>query len=75
MLDAFSFERHTLKNGLVVLLQNDMRCPVFSFQTWCRAGSARDPRGLTGMAHLFEHLMAVEEKWKEVRGSGHLPKI
>ena len=46
-----------LSNGLTVLVQPDHRTPVFSFQTWVRAGSASDPSHRTGMAHLFEHLM------------------
>ena len=56
-LIKFPFIRHRLDNGLVVLLQRDDRAPVVSLQTWCRAGSAVDPTGKTGMAHLFEHLM------------------
>ena len=57
MTGGFHFTRHRLPNGLVILLQPDPRAPVVSFQTWCRAGSAVDPDGRTGMAHLFEHLM------------------
>lgn len=50
-------ERHTLPNGLIVLLQPDPRASVFSFQTWFRVGGAQLHGGRTGLAHLFEHLM------------------
>ena len=54
---SFPFERYHLANGVRVLLQRDERSPIVSLQTWCRGGSAMDPNGKTGIAHLFEHLM------------------
>ncbi len=47
----------TLDNGLRVLLLEDHRSPIVSFQVWYRVGSRNEPRGLTGMAHLLEHMM------------------
>ena len=50
-------ERFTLHNGLKVIIWEDHRAPVFSFQTWFGVGSRHEQPGRTGMAHLFEHLM------------------
>jgi zinc protease len=47
----------TLDNGLRVLLLEDHRSPIVSFQTWYRVGSRNEQRGLTGLAHFLEHLM------------------
>jgi len=47
----------TLDNGLRVLLLEDHRSPIVSFQVWYRVGSRNEPRGATGMAHLLEHMM------------------
>jgi zinc protease len=47
----------TLDNGLRVLLLEDHRSPIVSFQVWYRVGSRNEPPGRTGMAHLLEHMM------------------
>ena len=47
----------TLENGLRVLLLEDHRSPIVSFQVWYRVGSRNEQRGATGIAHLLEHLM------------------
>ncbi|MBI2553824.1 MAG: insulinase family protein, partial [Candidatus Rokubacteria bacterium] len=43
----------TLDNGLRVLLLEDHRSPVVSFQVWYRVGSRNDRAGATGLAHLL----------------------
>lgn len=57
--DVASFEKRTtvkvLKNGLTVVLCERPEAPVFSFFTIVDAGSAQDPQGQSGMAHMFEH--------------------
>lgn len=45
-----------LPNGLTLILCNRPEAPVFSFFTIVNAGSAQDPKGETGLAHMFEHL-------------------
>ncbi len=45
-----------LDNGLIVLTLEDHATPVVSFQMWVRVGS-RDESRVTGLAHLFEHMM------------------
>ena len=52
----FDVEKYKLKNGLTVLLHQDMNAPLINYQTWYRVGGKDDPLGQSGMAHLFEHL-------------------
>ena len=47
----------TLDNGLRVLLLEDHRSPIVSFQVWYRVGSRNEQRGHTGIAHFLEHMM------------------
>jgi zinc protease len=52
-----SMEKHTLDNGLTVILVEDHTVPIVSYQTWFRVGSVDEKPGITGISHLFEHLM------------------
>jgi zinc protease len=52
-----SFTRHTLANGLDVLLHEDHGCPIVAINVWYHVGSKNERPGHTGFAHLFEHLM------------------
>ncbi len=52
-----NFERHILKNGLTVLLNQDLNTPLVSFNILYDAGSKYENENKTGLAHLFEHLM------------------
>ena len=45
-----------LANGLTVLVCERPEAPVFSFFIHVDAGSVQDPRGKTGLAHMFEHM-------------------
>lgn len=49
--------RYQMANGLEIIVWEDHNAPVVSYQTWFRVGSRHDPKLLTGIAHLFEHLM------------------
>jgi zinc protease len=46
-----------LENGLHVFLTENKQAPIVSIQHWVRGGSLHETIGLTGMAHLFEHMM------------------
>jgi predicted Zn-dependent peptidase len=46
----------TLPNGLHLILAERHEAPVVSFHTYVKAGSANDPSGQTGLAHMFEHM-------------------
>ncbi len=48
---------HRLANGLEVLLLEDHRAPVAVVQVWYRVGSRDERPGLTGLAHVLEHMM------------------
>lgn len=50
-------ETFTLRNGLQVVVITDRRAPVVTHMVWYRVGSADEPRGSSGIAHFFEHLM------------------
>jgi zinc protease len=52
-----SFTKHTLANGLDVLLHEDHSCPIVAVNLWYHVGSKNERPGHTGFAHLFEHLM------------------
>src|SRR5262249_52506558 len=51
------FEKFRLDNGLTVLVHEDHMWPVVNVAVWYHIGSADEPAGKTGFAHLFEHLM------------------
>ncbi|HEV2114217.1 MAG TPA: pitrilysin family protein [Terriglobales bacterium] len=58
--DLAAFEKRTtvkvLPNGLTILVCERHEAPVFSFFTRVDAGSAQDPKGMSGLAHMFEHM-------------------
>jgi predicted Zn-dependent peptidase len=58
--DLASFEKRTsvrkLDNGLTVILLERHDAPVFSYATFVNAGSAQEVPGITGLAHMFEHM-------------------
>ncbi|HEX8841370.1 MAG TPA: pitrilysin family protein [Sphingomicrobium sp.] len=47
----------TLKNGLTVIVHEDHKAPIAAVSVWYNVGSKDEPKGKTGFAHLFEHLM------------------
>ena len=51
------YEKHTLENGLDVIVHEDHGCPIVAVNLWYHVGSKNERPGLTGFAHLFEHLM------------------
>lgn len=58
--DLASFEKRItvkkLPNGLTVLIMERPEAPVFSFFTHVDAGAAQEVLGITGLAHMFEHM-------------------
>src|SRR5262249_54188389 len=51
------YEKFELPNGLTVVAHEDHKAPVVNVAVWYHIGSADEPAGKTGFAHLFEHLM------------------
>ncbi len=64
--DGIPFLRHTLANGLDVLIHEDRHIPMVAVNVWYHVGSRHEQPGRTGFAHLFEHLM--------FKGSAHHPQ-
>lgn len=60
------YEKYKLSNGLEVILHENKNHPLVSVNIWYKAGSSNEPKGKTGIAHLFEHMM--------FQGSEHVPK-
>ena len=58
------FTKHTLSNGLQVILLESHSVPVIDLQVWYHVGGKDEQPGRTGFAHLFEHLM--------FKGSAHV---
>src|SRR5579864_3969257 len=58
--DLASFEKRItvqkLANGLTVVIMERPEAPVFSFYTHVDAGAAQEVGGITGLAHMFEHM-------------------
>jgi predicted Zn-dependent peptidase len=46
----------TLPNGLHFIVCERHEAPVVSFHTYVNAGSVDDPKGKSGLAHMFEHM-------------------
>jgi zinc protease len=61
-LPHIAYEKYTLPNGLDVILVEDHRLPVVAVNIWYHVGAANEEPGLTGFAHLFEHMMFAASK-------------
>jgi zinc protease len=46
-----------LQNGLFVTFSQDHTAPIVAVNLWYHVGSANERSGLTGFAHLFEHML------------------
>jgi zinc protease len=47
----------TLPNGLLVLALEDHTVPSVAYYTYFKVGSRNEHPGITGLSHLFEHMM------------------
>ena len=66
----YRLSRHTLDNGMHVVINHDPTAPGEALNIWYRVGSADEQPGATGFAHLFEHLMFTGSA--QVAASEHL---
>ncbi len=60
------FSKHTLANGLDVIIHEEHSQPLVAVNLWYHVGSKNEVPGRSGLAHLFEHLM--------FKGSAHQPR-
>ena len=70
--DAPPVWKWVLPNGLTVLLLPDARNPMTSLKIALNAGSNREKKGETGLAHFFEHMMFRKTKSTE---EGHYDRV
>ena len=47
----------TLENGLRVIVKEDHRAPVVVSMVMYKVGSIDEPKGITGISHVLEHMM------------------
>jgi zinc protease len=64
--------RTVLKNGLSVVLVEEPKAPVVTFQVWYKVGSRHERIGKTGLSHLLEHMMF---KGTSRHGKGEFSRI
>ena len=60
------FTKHSLGNGLQVVVHEDHHLPIVAVNIWYHVGSRNEAPGRSGLAHLFEHLM--------FKGAQHQPR-
>ncbi|MFQ5579117.1 MAG: M16 family metallopeptidase [Nitrospiria bacterium] len=54
---ASQIQKFQLDNGLTVILLEEHKAPVVTFQIWYKVGSRNEVNGKTGLSHLTEHMM------------------
>src|SRR5947199_3242925 len=59
LLDPSNFpvQEHALSNGLQIRLLADPSLPIATLYSFFRVGSRNEQPGITGISHLFEHMM------------------
>ena len=62
VIPKIAVEKHTLANGLDILLVEDHRLPRVAVNLWYHVGPVNEEPGRTGFAHLFEHMMFQKSK-------------
>ncbi len=65
-------KEYKLENGLKVLIIEEHKAPVATFQVWYRTGLRDEPAGKSGLSHLLEHMMF---KGTPEYGTSELSKI
>ncbi len=66
------YAKHTLANGLDVIVHEDRHVPIVAVNVWYHVGSKNERPGRTGFAHLFEHLMF---EGSEHHNRGYFPPL
>ncbi|MGR3293019.1 MAG: M16 family metallopeptidase [Candidatus Scalindua sp.] len=67
-----NLKEHRLKNGLRLIMNEDHSSPIISFQVWYNVGSINERPGITGISHLFEHMMFKGSKNVEPEEHGRI---
>src|SRR5881394_4076958 len=53
----FTVQEHAFSNGLQIRLLADPSLPIATLYSFFRVGSRNEQPGITGISHLFEHMM------------------
>jgi zinc protease len=56
-LNASEVKEYRLQNGMKVIIVEEHKAPVATFQVWYRVGSKDEPSDKSGISHLLEHMM------------------
>ena len=59
---SLDVQNYELANGLSVVLHIDKSDPIVAINLAAHVGSARETKGRTGFAHLFEHLLFLDSE-------------
>jgi zinc protease len=57
MHKQYGLKKHTLANGLQVIIKEEHAAPKVSVQLWYNVGSKDEQSGEKGLAHLLEHMI------------------
>lgn len=57
-MPPLDYQSWTLDNGLAVYAMRDTTTPYVMVSMWYGVGAKHDPQGMSGFAHLFEHLLS-----------------
>lgn len=72
VVQAQNAQDMTLENGMKVVVLEDSRAPVVVNMLWYKAGSMDETSGVTGVAHVLEHMMF---KGTQAYGQGEFSRI
>lgn len=72
VLPPIPIDTFTLANGLQVTVSEDHSTPIVAVSMWYYVGSAHEPAGRSGFAHLFEHMLFEET---ENLGDGEFDRL
>ncbi len=72
LLPAAEVQKIVLENGLSVVLWEEPKAPVVTFQIWYKVGSRNEVNGKTGLSHVTEHMMF---KGTQKYGKGEFSRI
>ncbi len=56
-LKAANIQEYLFSNGLKVIIIEEHKAPVATFQIWYKVGAVDEPVGKSGISHLLEHMM------------------
>ena len=71
LIPSGSVSRHTLANGLTLLVRRDASAPVVAIVTFVSAGYFDETDDVVGIAHVLEHMFF---KGTPTRGVGEIAK-